>query len=168
MTHCFQQHHSTSDKRSQEVRRGQPPQFFYIYKIKSILLGTSPVGKRLRLEQTLFDNGMSFVLYVCFTMVSLIFCIIKRLPVIIFLYDASPLIAVMPQQSCQTFLGRLREWDSLQCCWFGTDTWRVCLTFEDGSFWRFTIRLEFLDNHSRHTIYPLSPSLKDLRKGCLT
>jgi hypothetical protein len=79
---------------------------------------------------------------------------------IIFSCDASQLIAVVPWQSRQSFLGCLREWDSLRCCWFGTDTWRVRLTFEDGSFRRFTIRLEFLDNHSRHTIYPLSPSLK--------
>ncbi len=97
----------------------------------------------------------TFVSYVCFTMVLLIFCVIKCLPVIIFSYDASPLIAVMPQRSRKTFLGRLREWDSLRCCWFGTDTWCVCLTFKDGSFWRFTIRLEFLDNHSRQTIYLL-------------
>jgi hypothetical protein len=164
MTHSFQQHHLTSDKRSQEVCCGQPPQFFYfIYKIKSILLVTNPVGEQVRLEQILFDNGISFVSYVCFTMVSLIFCVIKCLPKIIFLCDASPLIAVVPQQSCQTFLGRLREWNSLRCCWFGTDTWRVCLTIKDGSFWCFTIRLKLLDNHSRHTVYLLSPSLKGPR-----
>ncbi len=162
MTHSFQRHHLTSDKRSQEVHRGQsPPNCFLYIQDQKHPFGDQPCWGRTKAWADFVRQWhVLCVVRVCFTMVSLIFCVIKCLPMIIFLCVASPLIAVVPQQSCQKFLGHLREWDSLRCCWFVTDTWLVRLTFEDGSFWHFTIRLEFLDNHSRHTIYLLSPSRK--------
>jgi len=130
MTHSFQQHHSTPDKRSQALSLCSNPHFFNLFlqdkktTFWGALLGNDWGLNRLCLTMLC----ILCLIYICFTMVSLILCVIKCLPVIIFLFDASPLIAVVPRWSRHLFLGRLREWDSL-CCWFGTGDWHLtCLS----------------------------------------
>ena len=102
----------------------KPPHFFF-YKIKKTTFWGALLGNDWGLSRLCSTMACILCLiYICFTMVSLIFCVIKCLPVIIFLFDASPLIAVVPRWSRHLFLGRLREWDSL-CCWFGTGDWHL-------------------------------------------
>ena len=102
------------------------PPFFYFFQDKATFWGAL-LGNDWGLSRLCSTMACILCLiYVCFTMMSLIFCVIN-LPVIIF-SCTSPLIAVVPRWSCHLFLGRLREWDSL-CCWFGTGDWHLtCLS----------------------------------------
>jgi len=66
------------------------------------------------------------------------------------------IMAVVTRRSCHLFLCRIREWDSL-CCSFGTGlyVWRWRWSTDVSPFIQSS-----LNNRSRHTIYPLSCSLK--------